>query len=70
MSTNMWVGYGLDDRGSIPGKDEIIFLSSTVSGQGVGPTQHFIQWVPGVKRLGRKAVSPRPIHFHGVVLTS
>jgi hypothetical protein len=42
-------GYKLDGPGSIPGRDKI-FFSSTAS----RPTLGSIQWVPGVKRLGRE----------------
>jgi hypothetical protein len=45
-------GYGLDGRGSIPGKGEIFFIFSTVARRALGPTQPPIQWV---KRPGREA---------------
>jgi hypothetical protein len=58
-SVGIETGYGLDDRGSIPGRGEVI-LSSTASRPALGPTQPPIQWVTealplGVKRLGREA---------------
>jgi hypothetical protein len=48
--------YGLDGRGSIPGRSKRLFFSTL---QRLGPTQPFIQWVPGafsreVKRPGRE----------------
>jgi hypothetical protein len=58
-SVGIAMGYGLDSRGSIPGRCKIFFFS-TVSTLALGPTQPPIQWVPGVlslgvKRLGREA---------------
>jgi len=49
--------YGLDDRGSVPGRD---FLFATSSRPALGPTQRPLQWVPrslssGVKRPRREA---------------
>jgi len=45
-----WLGYGLDDRGSIPdrGNDKFFFLFATASRTNLGPTQSPIQWVPGL----------------------
>jgi hypothetical protein len=40
-------GYGLDSRGSIPGKGKIIILFSTASRPALGTNQPPIQWVPG-----------------------
>jgi hypothetical protein len=51
------MGYGLDGRGSNPGRGKI-FLFSTVSRAALGPTQPPNQWVP-------RAISPgvkRPKH--------
>jgi hypothetical protein len=52
-------GYGLDSRGSIPGRGKISVLS-TATIPALGPTQPPIQWIPGalslgVKRPGREA---------------
>jgi hypothetical protein len=49
--------YGLDDQGPIPsrGNDGIFFLFATASRQVLGPTQTFIQWVPGTLFRGGKA---------------
>jgi hypothetical protein len=46
--------YGLDGRGSIPGKGKI-FLLSSASRPVLAPTHPSVQWVPGVKRQGREA---------------
>jgi hypothetical protein len=59
ISVDIATGYGLDGRGSIPGKGQI-FLFSTASIPVLGPVQPAIQWVPGplspeVKRQGREA---------------
>jgi hypothetical protein len=58
----MLLGYGLDDRGSIPGEanDGIYFLFATASRPALGPTQPPIQQVkeslsPGVNRPEREA---------------
>jgi hypothetical protein len=53
------MGYGLDGRGSIPGRDKV-FLFFIASRQGMGPTQPPIQWLPGnispaVTRVVREA---------------
>jgi hypothetical protein len=53
------MGYGLDCRGSVPGRVKI-FLFYTASRPALGPTQPPIQCVlwaltPGVKRPGREA---------------
>jgi hypothetical protein len=48
-------GYGLDDKGSIPGRGgERIFFFVTVSRPVVRPTKPPIQWVPGTLSLGVK----------------
>jgi hypothetical protein len=54
------LGYGLDERGSILGRDWEFFSSPPL-----GPTQPPIQWVPGalsprVKRPGREADHSSP----------
>jgi hypothetical protein len=46
--------YGLDDRGSIPGRGKGFPLAS-VSRPALGPTQPPVQWVPGVLSPGVKA---------------
>jgi hypothetical protein len=53
------MGYGLDDRGSIPSKDRKTFLYSTASRLVLGRTQPPTRWVPRalspeVKRPGRE----------------
>jgi hypothetical protein len=47
-------GYGLDGRVPFPAGAGV-FLFSTVPRPALGLTQHPIQWVPGVKRLGHEA---------------
>jgi hypothetical protein len=50
------LGYGLDDRGSIPGRDNDGIFSHRHSAQtGLGPTKPPIQWVPGALSQGGKA---------------
>jgi hypothetical protein len=49
-SVSIVSGYGLDDRSSIPGRQEIFPLTS-VSRPALGPTQPPAQWVPGVLSL-------------------
>jgi hypothetical protein len=52
-SVDIATGHGIDDRDSIPGKDKN-FISSIASREALGPTQPTIQWISGVKRLGRE----------------
>jgi hypothetical protein len=57
-------GYGMDGRGSIPGRSKN-FFHSTASRPALGFTHHHIQRVPraiprGVKRLGRDADHSHP----------
>jgi hypothetical protein len=47
------LGYGLNDRGSIPG-------GATAYRPALGPNQPHIQWVPGAKRSGREALHSTP----------
>jgi len=51
------LGYGLDDRGSIPagGNDWILFLFTTASRPALGPIHSTIKWVQGTLSPGRKA---------------
>jgi hypothetical protein len=42
------LGYGLDDRGSIPGRGWNFFLLATASGAALGPTQLPVRWLLGV----------------------
>jgi hypothetical protein len=50
------------DRGSIPGRGEMIFLLASVSRPALRLTQLPVQWVPGV-------LSPGVKHGRGVTLT-
>jgi hypothetical protein len=57
--------YGLDDRGSIPGRDRIFPLAS-VSRPALRPTEPPVQWVlgvlsPGVKRGRGVNLTTHPI---------
>jgi hypothetical protein len=52
-SVGIVTGYGLDARGSIPGRSTI-FLFSITSRPTLGPTQPPIQWVPVAHSLGIK----------------
>jgi hypothetical protein len=48
-----WLGYRLDDWGSIPDRGrEIIFPFSTTSRLALGPTPSPLLWVPGTLSLG------------------
>jgi hypothetical protein len=58
-SVDIAMDYGLDGRGSIPDKGNVL-LFSTESRPALGPTQPPIQWIPGtlsaeIKRPGREA---------------
>jgi hypothetical protein len=58
-SVGITTGYGLDGRGSIPGRVKM-FLFYIVSRPALRPTLSPIQWIPpvlspGVKRPGREA---------------
>jgi hypothetical protein len=53
-SVSVVSGYGLDDRGSIPGRGGMIFPVSSVPRLALGPTQPPVQWVPGVLSPGLK----------------
>jgi hypothetical protein len=55
--------YGLDDRGSIPGRDKWFFSLTSVSKPALWPTQPPVQWVPGV-------LSPGIKRGRGVMLTT
>jgi hypothetical protein len=46
--------YGLDDRGSIPGRGQRIFLLVSASRPALWPTQPPIQWVPVAPSRGVK----------------
>jgi hypothetical protein len=52
-SVGIATGYGLDDQGSILGKDTF-FLFSTASRPALGPTQPLIQWAQGALSRGVK----------------
>jgi hypothetical protein len=62
-SVSIVFGYGLGDRGSIPGRGERIFPLTSVSIPALGPTQPPVQWVPGV-------LSPGVKRGRGVTLTT
>jgi hypothetical protein len=50
------MGYGLDDRGSIPGRSKIL-LFSVATRPALGPTQSPVQWEPGdYLPIGKAAV--------------
>jgi hypothetical protein len=52
---NVWLGAGRPgDRGSIPGRGEMIFPLTSVSRPALGPTQPPVQWVLGVLSLELK----------------
>jgi hypothetical protein len=53
ISVGIVTGYGLDGRGSIPGRGKI-FLFSIASRPVLRPTQPPIKWVPGAISLGVK----------------
>jgi hypothetical protein len=60
-----WLGYGLDDRGPIPGRGRYFFFFVMLSRPALGPTQPPTQRVPGtttpgVKRPGREAGNSPP----------
>jgi hypothetical protein len=61
-----WLGYGLDDWGSIPGRSRDLFLFASVSRADVGPTQPPVKSVSeaisrGLKQPGHEAdYSPPP----------
>jgi hypothetical protein len=70
-SVGIATGYGLDGRGSNPGRGKI-FLFSTASGQALGPTQPPIQQVPGalsrdVKLPGRETQFSAEVNYGGAV---
>jgi hypothetical protein len=52
-SSGTALGYGLDDRGSSPGRDREFFPHHRVR-QVLRPTQPPIQWVPGSPSLEKK----------------
>jgi hypothetical protein len=59
------LGYRLDDQGFESRQGMGIFLFTTASRPALGPTQLFIEWVPGalslgVKWPGREADHSRP----------
>jgi hypothetical protein len=52
---SVWLRAGRPgDRGSIPGRGEMIFPLASVSRPALGPTQRPVHWVPGVLSLGLK----------------
>jgi hypothetical protein len=52
---SVWLRAGrLSDRGSIPGRGEMIFPLASVSRPALGPAQPPVQWVPGVLSPGLK----------------
>jgi hypothetical protein len=62
-SVSIVSGYGLDGRGSIPGRGERNFPLAFVSRPALRPTQPPVQWVPGV-------LSPGVKRDRGVTLTT
>jgi hypothetical protein len=63
---NVWLRAGRSgDRGSIPGKGEMIFPPTSVSRPSLGPTQSPVQWVPGVLSPGlKRGRGVTPTHSH------
>jgi hypothetical protein len=59
-SVSIVSGYGLGDRGSIPGRGKRIFPLTSVSRPALGPTQPYVQWV----------LSTKVKHGRGVTLTT
>jgi hypothetical protein len=57
------LGYGLDGRGFEARQGLRIFLFTTASRTGLGPTQPPIQWVPGALSLGVKWPEPEADHL-------
>jgi hypothetical protein len=62
-SVSIVSGYGLDNRGSIPGRGRRIFPLTSMSRPSLGPTQPPVQWIPGV-------LSPGLNRGRGVTLTT
>jgi hypothetical protein len=58
ISSVWWLGYGLDDRGSIPGRGNEAIFFVTVSIPTLGPINPRIQWVPGTLSLWLKRLGP------------
>jgi hypothetical protein len=52
ISLDIGTGYGLDGKGSIPGRDKMFFYS-TASRPALGPTQPPIQWVSRISSTQR-----------------